>query len=312
MQSTTQYEERTGLVKTANMIIEDSKTVWGTKRPLNEYNIPILKKNLNTMIEDLSLLKELSLDMYPRSIDARIKKEINEVRKERVNYFESVAVIPRRLLKRVERLERSKRNKFYDRFVRRNNELDQVAFFVDYRQPIRAMNDGAMAIKMAEQVREGKYTVDELNELSKQTGLRMREYVRQDQQIPDKSAPQIALYEWCVMNVVQPIVEIDDENILCHRIGIGHPEAWRELNNRKNDTFRYMDSVRSGGRRERYTINMGRHKMHVEQMDDGRWFIYLCYPELISIESSPWLISLLLNRRSEGSLPTEQEQPYIS
>jgi hypothetical protein len=284
-------EERLNSVKTANEIIEDSKFLWSIRRPPIQKNVGLLKVSLNKMMEDLGTLKELKLETQSMYLDDRIQEKIDDVKRERINYYQSMALIPKKLLEQVNGLDQ------------RGDEPDQAAFFSEYIHPLIAMNDGATAIKMAEKFRNGSYTVDELNRFGENEALEMYGYVNRGKDIPNKQDTKIAGYVWSVLNVMAPIEEIDDKDILYHRIALGHPEASMELYSRRDDVASHI-------RKNRYTVKMGKHKMRVEQLDDGRWFFSLCYPELLSIEASPWLVSLLLNK-GQNHTPTK-EVTYIS
>lgn len=302
MQNPINYQERVELARLANHIIDDSELVWGTSKPItsdDEADVKKLKENLETMKEDLLRLREIKLDFHPHSMNQKIKKEISRINEQRYRHFESAVAIPQRLLKILDKINNRGNINIgrLGRFIFREYEPDATIVFFDYGRGVMAMDDGAMAIKKAGMVREGQYTVDELNEHSRQTTLNMHGYLTRRERIPDKSPQQIADYVWSALNIMQPLEQIDDETVLYHRIAIGHPEAWSEMNKRRPDGIRYINSVKSS-----HTVGMGGHEMHLQQLDDGRWYVDLCFPELLAILTSPYIVELLIKNKAKGSV----------
>jgi len=297
---TAEYEQRLDLVETANRIIEESKLAWFVKVPpiiRDKDDIKTLKQSLGLMLFELYNLKQIDLGTNPPTMDEKIKNEIGRIKNKRINHYENVALIPKSLLKELN--------------GRKTKKIDLPSFFFNYTMPIIAMNDGAMAIKKAEQVRDGQYTVEELNRLAEQTARDMHGYLTRGERIPEKNAKQIGEYTWCFGNLMHPIIEIDNETILYHTIGLGHPPSWEEMYSRGPDGIRYMNFIK-----EKHNIRVGKHTMHLRQLGDvgdNTWFLDICYPELLCILASSFVYQYLIGERGEKPLtPTQHPLHYIA
>jgi hypothetical protein len=284
MQSIPRYEQRTEVVKTANRIIEESNLVWSLKKPFEDVDdSEDIRNCLQVIKNNLFTLKEIKLPSPP-TMDQITRREIARINEQRIEYFEKAILIPERLLKKLDKFEGRINSRLGRFFFRGDYEPNQTFIFFDYARAVMATNDGAMAIKKAEQVRERQYTADELNEHSRQTALSMHGYLTRRERIPDKSPSQIADYVWSGFNIMQQIEPIDDENVLYHTIAIGHPVAWEETDNRRPDGIRYINSVKNS------------HD--------------ICFPELLAILTSPYIVELMVKNKAKGQVPPKL--PYVA
>jgi len=283
-------EARLTIVKTAKNTIEDCKGFWNSRLPLTKENFPKIEITLEHMTKALQKIKELPV------------VSSSPFKKERTEYLDTLLSIPKRYIEEIKRAEKDHR--YFKIFHPRGN-LNSDLFLVEGMLDIAGINDTCMGIIKAEQVRNRDFTLKELNQDALERAKLWHGYSVKGEKIPDKSPRCVAENTWSLLWVMNPITDINDENILYEKITVGNFKSWSSCYQRRLTGLKYVKEVRRRWK-ERWTDTHLRKRL--SQYRRG-WAHGLCYPELMQILASPELHIALA-----GSIPEENKQDltYIS
>jgi hypothetical protein len=227
-------ETRLNIVKTADEVLKDCKECWSKKVPIEKENVPTLQQILKKLTDDLYRIKEQPVV---------VEKDLAQKRE---SYINSLIDISR---KHTEDLSKFAKQPWYYRVFYHYRTSEESApptsiFLVDLKHLICGIDELAVGMLKAESIRNGELTKEELDKDAEEKAKLLHKHCTEGMGEIEKNYRSVAELIWSGYYMINPIKNVEDENLLYQILASGNYRAWNICYQKRLVEIAYVNKVK--------------------------------------------------------------------